>query len=470
MWCFATASSGIVYATATDPADNVARSQAKAHVSPVDRNSAIQNPVNHNSVNQNPANKDSNSPSPAQSVKTPQVEDAVIGGGADGQAGIAAGIAEFHGSVERYREAIIEIENLYGVYDSALTHQLMGLGLAQQAQGNNEEAIGAFQRAQHLSRINNGLHNLEQVPILKHLIASYEKVNDWENAGDKHFYLYRLQRRQYGYSDPRLLEPIVGMVDWHLNAFAKGTSADPGNHLLQARALNDQAIVIIEQHYGGQDDRLAEALYRQARTNYQLAVYQANNANSLPGEIAARQSEVNFIESDVRKAVLSLNPYSDGKRALVRRVQVVESNPETPIRNRISALVHLGDWYFMFDKRDSAMRTYRQALRLGEEDESLNSEIQRYFGKPHVLSFYAANEDPVKESETTGYVEATFNITPGGRAQRVKIIDSSPPDLMDVRVQKSIRATRYRPRFVEGQPVMTEGVTYRHVFEVKPES
>jgi outer membrane biosynthesis protein TonB len=87
-----------------------------------------------------------------------------------------------------------------------------------------------------------------------------------------------------------------------------------------------------------------------------------------------------------------------------------------------------------------------------------------------VLSFYTETKKPLPESARTGYVDAIFNISSTGRAQSIQIIDSNPPDVMDSRVQRSIRATRYRPRFIEGQPVATEGVSYRHVFEVKPES
>lgn len=377
-------------------------------------------------------------------------------------------IDDYHGSIELYEQTIAAIEDEDGVYDADLVQQVMGLGLAQQTQGQNQDSVGSFKRALHLSRINDGLYSLSQAPILRHLIASYEAGNDWESANDRQAYLYRLQRRHYGYSDPRLLQPIVSMVDWHMNAFERGSSADPGIHLLQARALNEQAITIIEENYSGDDVRLSEALYRQALTNYQLAVLQANN--SMGGLMpAGRQAGVTYSESDVQKTVLSLNPYSEGKRALNRRVDLVEANPEIPSQSKLRAMIHLGDWYFMFNKRESAMRTYQRARELFPNDDAARDELQKYFDKPHVLSFYRETQEHVPETDTTGYVDAVFNVTSTGRAQGIQIIDSSPSDVMDSRVQRSIRATRYRPRFVEGRPVTTKGVSYRHVFEVEPE-
>ncbi len=377
--------------------------------------------------------------------------------------------ADYHGSVELYRQTIAALEDEHGVYDNRLVQQVMGLGLAQQTQGHNDDAVLSFKRALHLSRVNEGLHSLAQAPILRHLIASYEAQDDWESANHRQASLYALQRRHFGYSDARLLQPIVTMIEWHMDAYALGTSADPGIHLLQARALNEQAISIIEENFRGDDVRLSEALYRQAQTNYQLAVLQSAHAT---GVLAApgRQADVVFSESDVQKTVFSLNPFSEGKRALSRRVELIAANPEIPSRKKLRAMVQLGDWYFMFNKRDSAIKIYRRAQDQFSDDEAARDDLQNYFGKPHVLSFYTSPKERLAESDKTGYVDAIFDITPSGRAKGIQIIDSNPPDVMDLRVQRSIKATRYRPRFVEGQPVATKGVSYRHVFEVQPET
>jgi len=68
------------------------------------------------------------------------------------------------------------------------------------------------------------------------------------------------------------------------------------------------------------------------------------------------------------------------------------------------------------------------------------------------------------EQRQEGYVKAAFDITATGRATDVKILDSNPPQMMDSLVEKSIKATRYRPRIVDGKPVLTKGVVYTHVF------
>lgn len=376
---------------------------------------------------------------------------------------------QYHGSVEEYRKAIVLIEDEYGVYDGRLPKQLMGLGLAYQSQGEHQTAIGSFKRAIHVSRINDGLHSLKQVPMLSRLVDSYVETRDWKNANDKQHILYQLKRRNYGDQNPKLLGPLSKMVEWHLSAYQRGSNM---THLLRAWELNKHAISIIETNYGPEDMQLSEALFRQALTSYHLASLQmsASSPSSSVGQGHQRSINMtapNLPEQDERLHSM-LSPYRDGKTALLRRVNIYKKNPEVSADNRAEALVHLGDWYFYFNKRESAIRTYREAVAVLEENDDTRSHIEQVFGKPHALTFEVSDERPEQdqdENKQQGYVEASFNITPAGRARNIKILDSNPPKMMDSIVQKSIKATRYRPRIIDGKPVLTKGVIYRHIFQ-----
>lgn len=375
-------------------------------------------------------------------------------------------LPEYHGSASTYQEQIIAIENEYGVYDPQLTHQLMGLGLSFQNQGEHKIAISAFKRAAHISRINDGLYNLGQVPILTHLVQSYVANKDWKSANDKQYILYRLQQRNYGPGSPRLLEPLNKMVQWHLNAYQQGASVV---HLLRAWELNKQAIAIIETNYGPNDMQLSENLFRQALTSYHLAVFQVANAqsSSFSGGRAGGMS-VSTKEKEENIQMPAVSPYRDGKNALLRRVGLYKNNPESPVDHQADAIVQLGDWYFLFNKRESAIKTYREAQHVLVSNEETRDRVERVFGKPHALTFELSAGAESREEDKgkqQGYVDAEFNITPSGRARNIKIVDSNPPDVMDSLVHKSIKATRYRPRIVDGKPVLTKGVTYRHVFD-----
>ena len=72
-------------------------------------------------------------------------------------------MTEFDRDTAAYQFYITDLENRHGAYAPGLSEQLLGLGSVYQEQGLHKEAIKIFKRAVHLSRINNGLHNAEQL-------------------------------------------------------------------------------------------------------------------------------------------------------------------------------------------------------------------------------------------------------------------------------------------------------------------
>lgn len=373
----------------------------------------------------------------------------------------------FHGSVETYNKAIVAIEDQYGVYDSRLSEQLMGLGLAYQSQGEHKVAVGAFKRAAHINRINHGLYSLSQEPMLSHLVESYAADGDWKNASDKQQLLYDIKCRNYGKNSPKLLATLSDMVEWHMSAYQKGSNI---THLLRAWELNQQAISIIETNFGPNDLQLNDALIRQVSTSYHLAEYQMSisaptNSFSQSQQTVSSFTQPNFPEQDQRFHSM-LSPYRDGKTALLRRVELYKKNPQATSDNQADALIKLGDWYFYFNKRESAIKIYQEAEKILAATDQSGMRIENVFGQPHALIFESNSlpEQQRDRAKQQGYVEAKFDVTPAGRARDVQIMESEPPNMMDALVQQSIQSTRYRPAIINGKPVLTKNVIYRHVF------
>lgn len=374
----------------------------------------------------------------------------------------------YHGAVEEYKKSIIAIEDHHGVYDDQLVDQLLGLGVTHFKQGENRSAIPLFKRAIHVSRINHGLHSLHQEPILEHLVASYASANDWNSANEKQQLLYDLRLRNHGPDSPELLPALAEMADWHLAAYERGSNL---THLLRATEMNRHAIAIIEANFGVLDARLTPALLRQVSTSYLLGEYQTSVVSSPNSMLASQQSRLDFTQPEIaeqdQRYLAMLNPYRDGKSALVQRIKMMRERQAEP-QELAQALVDLGDWYFLFNKRESAARSYQKAEKLLVELEGSEELISYLFGKPHALSFRPKGLTPEQKAEQgknqEGFVEAKFDITASGRARDVEIVESNPPGLMDAIVQQSIKSTRYRPRIIDGRPVLTKGLVYRHVF------
>src|SRR5690606_38211298 len=122
-------------------------------------------------------------------------------------------------SIARYEESIRTLERQGGAYEARLAQELLGLGTAYQRLGDHVTAIATFERAWHVSRVNNGLFSLEQAPIVQRLIESQLATGDLIAADQQQEYLFFIQQKAYGAESPELLPALTALADWNIRAF-----------------------------------------------------------------------------------------------------------------------------------------------------------------------------------------------------------------------------------------------------------
>ena len=371
-------------------------------------------------------------------------------------------------SEDRYRSTIDEIEAIEGPYGGSLTQNLIGLGLTMQDQGNHNEAIEHFTRAVHINKINEGLYNLNQVPVLERLIESYVAQGNWEDANDKHQYLFWLHQRNFGNADPRMLPIINKLSNWHLNAYTLDSNSGLFHHLINAHLLFKLAVNIIDNNYGQNDLRLIEALRGLTVTNYFLKTFQSH-ANQRLNQ-AAKNGQAPTSDERARLEQFMINSYSSGKHAISRMVHVYSTNPEAQPYSATEAQVELADWYLLFNKWHSALSTYQDAYdQLAAE--SGNQEVaDKLFSRPVPLpDLPLIDTQAPKGDEDTPYVLVAFDVTAFGKARNIEILESFPKDIArnSAKVKRSLKVAKFRPRFANGAPALTERVTHRYLFPKK---
>ena len=59
----------------------------------------------------------------------------------------------------------------------------------------------------------------------------------------------------------------------------------------------------------------------------------------------------------------------------------------------------------------------------------------------------------------------SYTVTSTGRASDIKVIESEPAGLMDGSIFSTYKRSYYRPRRVEGNPVISSDLTARHDFK-----
>lgn len=378
--------------------------------------------------------------------------------------------SEDSGPALRYEQAVSELEETHGAYQNGLSEQLLSLGLDFQTQGHHEQALDAFKRAVHITRINEGLYTLGQVPIVERIIQSLVSSGHWGDANNQYDYLYWVHKRSYGASDPRLLPVIDQIVGWHLRAYSEGLGPKLYRRLLVAKELNDRAIQIVEESYGSDDPRLAEILHRLYISNYYLSTYagepRPEDAQVVVTVDGAAPNEPTPYERDMLIEYIG-NSYRDGKHALERLNQLYAANGNAEPKEQARAKVWLGDWFLLFNKKRKAMSIYEEVYTGLAKDAVMSTELETFFGAPTPLPELESGKASERSGEsTTAYVEVSFDVTPWGKAKNVAVLEATGArrERNRSRARGWLRETRFRPRFENGTPVLTQNVKRRFNF------
>lgn len=386
-------------------------------------------------------------------------------------------------TIADYQARIDDLESRYGAYHADLSEAALGLGVAQQLEGNHEEAVSSLQRAVQVNRVNYGLYHVGKIPMIERLIDSYVAMEDWEAADDTYYTLMELYARNYQNTDVVLLPALAKLVKWHLFAYGAGFDEVPLRHVVLAREMLYQAINIVKFNYGPVDLRQLEFLAAMVLTDYYMAV-----------------AQLQFQEEPTRGTINSFrepnaSPYSDawapfqnmftqGKNHIVEMIRITQANPSTPPRTVVDAIILLADWNLLFKKKVSADETYRRAWDLIVKLEDHEEHVEEIFGEPTSLPSLSITGTSFGEAEKTsarpavkssrtglGAIVIEFDITTSGRAIGAEVVEADPGATKGdiVKAKRQLRRSRFRPRYENGVAVENPNVQIRYLFEPEPE-
>ncbi|GAB1256338.1 hypothetical protein NBRC116494_08400 [Aurantivibrio plasticivorans] len=409
--------------------------------------------------------------------------------------------------LENYHIEIERLEAEAGPWSADLAEQLSGLGEIYQERGQHHEAIAIFERAAHVARVNNGLYSLVQAPIVENLIESLSARGQWDDVYDRQQYLYWLHQRSYGEDDPRMLPLLSKMGKWYINDYAMNAEERDPASLIDAHNIFTNATRIIRKEYGEHDLRMIEPLRGLALTHWYFAAYNAQivaevNATRYSSQFGISgidASYESYLRSRTNTATISLNdtrvppqlrryitspyPYIGGKDAIVKMMEIYSTNPNAPVGAAAKAKMELADWQLMWDKFHSAKALYHDAYAL-MADEVDNQELtNRFFHNPTALPAISLLESQLDtevasdatptandpESELLHFVLVQYDVSTYGDARNIEFLESFPADNSSnrVRVRRALEATRFRPRIVNGEPVVSKKVVQKFVFPAR---
>lgn len=356
-----------------------------------------------------------------------------------------------------YREALQITELADTRSGPALLDPLRGLGYTLALLERHEEAIPYLERALNVSHRTFGLFDLGQQGLLRQLAASLSHTGRLVDGAKQMHYLQRVGERTYGAKDPRMSPMLCVIGDWYV---------DTGNFLLGRERYRD-AMEIVERRLGKNDPALVQPLRSLARSYVQEVYFATQGYQPLHDRLLLEPQAVE--PKGVNPKYIS----SDGEKALLRALDILEARPDTSPALLTETLIQLGDWYQLKQHSEKALLHYRRAAALvASSDQSgpeptaapLSFPVRVYYPLPQLAM---RNRQLSPEEIEEKFVAVQFTVNDKGYVEDAKVIERNGTERQASEALHAVRGSRYRPKFVNGEPVVTEGVVNREVFKMR---
>jgi len=341
---------------------------------------------------------------------------------------------------QNYQAAIGIIEQVEDRLSLDLINPLRGLGSAQLASGRPDQALTTFNRARHVSHVNEGPHNLDQVRTLESLAEIYIYMGEFEDAYDLQDRVYALYARRYDTKSEEIIPALYKQAKWQHRLRLYG----------RERETYRNVIKIIEKN----QDKKSLDLIR--------PLIGLGNAYLFVGVV-----DPNFHRGSTT---------TTGETYLKRAKRIVEEHPDSTWEIKESTFLSLADFYIFSDKSGRAIRAYQDTWDLLSEDESRMLNRYNHLEALVLLQdiyppkYHGTDEDSAQleddEQFEQGRIVTKFMVNTRGRARSFEIIEVHPAGLqeMEQAVLKEMRRLIYRPRLENREVVETENMTYTHEF------
>jgi tetratricopeptide (TPR) repeat protein len=362
---------------------------------------------------------------------------------------------EYDAAVRWLEDHVEEVESTSHRFENGLVRPLTLLGDAYVGKGEFVTALEHYQRAIHLSRVNDGLNSPTQVEIVYREAHALKALGEFRQANDREEYAYHVLTRAHDPTDEKLLPGIYHLAQWY----------ERTSNVFAARALYQHAVTIISANEK-LDTPEAIPAFQGLASSYRMERFPSFLRTDMEPAGASGVMANTGGTGGVQQQ-LSVNNFPAGEAALQRIVRIRQAQQPFDQLALAEAVLELADWYTLFDKPQRSVPLYAHAWELLEGIEGYD--VASRFAQPELL-YFPTPENPSapaavdRGAADTGYVEVAFDVTDTGHVRSLNTVGSLPDGLMDFRVRKSLRVARYRPMLVDGVPVAKQAHVYRHEF------
>ena len=375
------------------------------------------------------------------------------------------------GSIAAYKAEVAELQAAEGPHARQLIEVRRSLGMLQQQAGDHRQALASLQGALQAVRVNEGLYSMNQVAILEAIIDSNVAIGARDELRRNYEYLFWLYQRNYGDGNAGLVPVIKRVGQWYFDLYnfsPPNTSVEP---LIAADDLYARALKILPKD-GPPRDRV-DILYKVAVINHHVAEDMLDPMTShreIRAAMLPHGRGSPYLNETAVRQYYADQSYYKGKRSLQDIVKTYEATLPAGVVDYARALVFLGDWLTVQRRVSEGARKYRQAWVALAEHGAGPAQVEELFGAPQPIEqLPVPGEAEIQADADSYYADALLDVPETGWPTNIRIQAIHPAEETTLirRARRGIAATRYRPRYRDGQPAASTDVPLRFVFKHK---
>jgi len=371
-----------------------------------------------------------------------------------------------------FTEALKLVDQHLNGADPRLLDPLRGLGYSLAAQSKHEQAIAYLDRGLLVSRRNAGLFDIGQQGMLRQAANSYTALGRPAEGIKYMTYLLRVGEHTYGTSDPRIAPLLVVVGNWYAEIAQMAPAREAYRAALDSvvKKLGPQDLAAVEPLRAMASSYIREVNLSSYGIRTQTDYGAQGNApveHRLPANADGTSTEGQ-----------AMNPRyisNDGERALLVALKALDAHENRSPQVLVDTLLQTGDWFLFKQQFDKALPYYKrawdvfaampqEAKRPGEEP--LGFPVQVYYPTPVLATRNLAR--PPQEVEDR-FVQVEFTVKADGSIKDARVVDQNGTQRQVSQTLDAIGDSRYRPKFVDGEPVETTAMSYRQMFKQRIE-
>jgi tetratricopeptide (TPR) repeat protein len=370
---------------------------------------------------------------------------------------------DFIAAEASYQRAIALIEDSGRLTSPRYARAQAGLALTYYDARRYDLAAPSFERAIALNRRAEGLFNEEQLPLLHKQADTLTELGRAEEALHAHRYALRLVEKRSGERSLRYAAELESFGRWYSLARAYEAS----------RATLKRAAELITSLQGQEALELIGPLTGMAQ-NARRWLNDPQAWEQRPDEERRSMYHDPVMPGPPRLSTNTVE--TEGRYALERAAAIADAHPDASPASVAAVHVQLGDWHQSRQAPERALphyqRAWQAAAKVSEDGRALAEVL---FAEPLLLFIDPpagwnryAQRSPEEVERREVAVEITVTAAGGVRDASI-VADGGDPKLA-ARGQRAAESGRYRPRFVDGEPVDTPGFRYVQPFFVLREA